>query len=340
MTSKITALQIAERLAVSRSTVSRAFDPSSRISPDMRRQILKLAHELGYRPTAASRLTMREYPHVIALIVRDITNPVRAALMTKLIRELERNNTLPLVFQVPNARTANSRAEAILGYLPSAIVMSGFMPQSSLLTLFSQRGTPTVIVNRGRVTGLATSYVTSDHHGGGVAAAEFLTRANCQRIAFVSGQSVRNSDASAERVSGFLAGLDAAGRVAAFAFEGDHSYASGVRAAQEFFTAAAPPDGVFCGNDLMAMGFKDTAREQFGREAPRDYQLIGYDDIEMASWAPYRLSTVAQNMDAVIKATVRAIQRLMQDPERSVHTTLPVELVERSTTSKITGQEQ
>lgn len=103
MADKVTALDIAKRLSVSRSTVSRAFDPASRISPDLRRRILKLAHELGYRPTSAARLIMREYPHVIAVVVRDVTNPVRAAIMTRLIRELERNGYLPLVFQVPNA---------------------------------------------------------------------------------------------------------------------------------------------------------------------------------------------------------------------------------------------
>ena len=334
MTEKITALQISERLEVSRSTVSRAFDPMSRISPAVRRRVLKLAHELGYRPTAASRLTLREYPHVIALVVRDLTNPVRATLMTKLIRELEHNHTLPLVFQVPNARRASARAEAILGYLPSAVVMSGFMPPSSLLTLFSQRGTPTLIVNRGHIRGLVANYVTSDHHGGGKAAAEFLTQSGCRRIAFVSGQNIYNSDASAERIRGFLAGLDAAGATAAFAHEGNHTYESGTRAAREFFNASAPPDGVFCSNDLMAMGYMDTARHEFGRTAPEDFQLIGYDDIEMASWAPYRLSTVAQNMDLMIEASVRGIRQLLENPDRSVRVTLPVDMVERVTTNR------
>lgn len=334
MANKITARDIAERLDISRSTVSRAFDPNSRISSDVRRRILKLAHEIGYRPTVASRLTMREYPYVVAVIVRDVTNPVRATIMTRLIRELEREGALPLVFQVPNARTASSRAEAILGYLPSAVVMSGFMPQPSLLTLCSQRGTPTLIVNRGRITGLAANFVTSDHHGGGMAAASFFAQAGCKRIAFVSGHKLTNPDPSEARIQGFLAGLEQAGTVAAFAYEGDHSYESGARAAREFFAVADPPDGIFCGNDMMAMGFKDAARVAFGKNAPRDYQLIGYDDIEMANWAAYRLSTVAQNMDAVIGASVQGIRELVENPDKPVRITLSVNLIHRSTTLK------
>ncbi|MGQ7848739.1 LacI family DNA-binding transcriptional regulator [Granulosicoccus sp. 3-233] len=334
MSERITAHDIAERLSVSRSTVSRAFDPNSRISPDVRRRILKMAHEIGYRPTVASRLVMREYPHVIALIVRDITNPVRATIMTRLIREFEREGTLPLVFQVPNARIASTRAETIMGYLPSAVVMSGFMPQASLLTQCSQRSIPALVINRGQTVGLAANYVTSDHYAGGMAAARFLTKAGCQRIAFVSGHSgVVNADPSEARIEGFLAGLDEAGSVAVAAYEGDHSYESGVKAADKFFGAPNPPDGVFCGNDMMAMGFKDTARETYGMNAPQDYQLIGYDNIEMANWTAYRLSTVAQNMDAVLEATVQGIRQLLQDPETPVRVTLPVDLIERSTTS-------
>ena len=333
MPERITAHDIARRLLVSRSTVSRAFDPNSRISPSVRRSILKLAHEIGYRPTVASRLVMREYPHVIALIVRDITNPLRATIITRLIREFEHEGTLPLVFQVPNARIASTRAEAIMGYLPSAVVMSGFMPQASLLTQCSQRGIPALIINRGQTVGLAANFVTSDHYAGGLVAARFLTTTNCQRIAFVSGHTAANADPSEERIQGFLAGLDEAGSVAVLAYEGDHSYESGARAATEFFRSCNPPDGVFCGNDMMAMGFKDTARESYGLNTPQDYQLIGYDDIEMANWSPYRLSTVAQNMDAVIEATVQGIRQLLVDPDTPVRVTLSVDLIERSTTS-------
>lgn len=330
---KVTALHIGDRLGVSRSTVSRAFDPMSRISPDVRRRVLKLAHELGYRPTTAARLMMREYPHVIAVIVRDVTNPMRAGIMSRLIRELEREGNLPLVFQVPNARSASGRIEAILSNLPSAVVMTGFMPASSVLTLCSQRGTPTLILNRGEIKGLAANFVTSDHYNGGRVAAEQLVSLGCRKIAFVSGQGGNDPDASEERLRGFLAGLERAGAVAIAAYDGDHSYEAGRRAAREFFASLSRPDGIFCGNDLMAMGFKDTAEEEFNFTAPRDYQLIGYDNVETASYRPYRLSTVAQDMGAVIAAAVRGINSLVEDPEKSIRVTVPVEFIARSTTA-------
>nr|WP_281004455.1 substrate-binding domain-containing protein [Notoacmeibacter marinus] len=275
---------------------------------------------------------MREYPHVIAVVVRDVTNPVRATIMTRLIRELERSGYLPLVFQVPNARTTSARIEAILSHLPSAVVMTGLRPPSSVMTLCSQRGTPTLILNRGDIKGLAANYVTSDHQGGGLKAAEVLIELGCRNIAFVSGQSVNDPDASEERMRGFLAGLEQAGKAACAAYEGDHSYESGVRAAHSVFMGRTVPDGIFCSNDMMAMGFMDAARDTFGLAAASDYQLVGYDDIDMASWAPYQLSTVAQDMEAVITATVNGVQCLLDTPDQPVRVVVPVNFVARKTT--------
>ena len=326
---RLNAKAIADRIGVSRSTVSRAFDPGSRISPQKRRQILRLANELGYRPTTAGRLAMRESPSLIAIVVRDITNPVRATLMTRLIRDLERRRILPLVFQVPDATAARTKAEAILGYLPKVLVTAGFMPPSSLITLCSQRGIPVLVVNRGRVQGLAASYVTSDHFNGGLIAGQELLRLGAQRIGLVLGY---GATAGEERVRGFLAALDNAGAAVSAAFEGDHSYNSGVQAAYAMLANAKTPDAVFCSNDMMALGFLDTARDVFGNRVPEDIQIIGYDDIEMANWGAYRLTTVAQDMEAVIRASVRGISIILEHPERAINRVVPVRLVSRRTT--------
>lgn len=327
---RLNAQDIAERIGVSRSTVSRAFDPGSRISPQKRRQILRLANEVGYRPTTAGRLAMKENPSLVAVVVRDITNPIRAAIVTRLIRELQRRRILPLIFQVPDATAARAKVEAILGYLPKVLVTAGFMPPSSLITLCSERGIPVLVINRGRVRGLAASYVTSDHFTGGQIAGQELLRLGAQRIGVVLGHGATN--AGEERVRGFLTALEDAGVTASGAFEGDHSYDSGVKAGHAMLATAKPPDAVFCSNDMMALGFLDTARGDFARRVPEDIQIIGYDDIEMANWGAYRLTTVAQDMEAVILASVQGITTLLEAPERAITKVVPVRLLSRQTT--------
>jgi DNA-binding LacI/PurR family transcriptional regulator len=332
---RITAENVAEMVGVSRSTVSRAFDPNSRISAKVRRDILRIANEVGYRPTTAGRLAMKVNPNIVTLVVRDITNPIRASLTTRLIRELERDGLLPLIFQVPNANAASSRAEYILGNLPKVVVVSGFKPPASMITLCTQRGVPILVLNRGRVKGLATNQVSSDHFTGGKIVAQELVARGCRRIGFVSGHSVNDPDASEERIHGFLTALEDLGMSATAAFEGDHSYQSGANAAKEMFTLQFPPDGVFCGNDMMALGFLDAARDVFGKSAPDDFQLIGYDNIEMASWGAYQISTVAQDMDAVMATASYGIKTLISQPNRTINTLVPVKFLSRRTTSDL-----
>jgi LacI family transcriptional regulator len=54
---------------------------------------------------------------------------------------------------------------------------------------------------------------------------------------------------------------------------------------------AEPPRAVFCGNDLMALGALDVARES-GLNVPDDVAVLGYDDVEWASMIHPPLTTV------------------------------------------------
>lgn len=70
MSRNITINDIAKKLGVAPSTVSRAFDENSRISPKVRNKILSYAKECGYIPNrAAGRLSMRAIP--IGVLIHD-----------------------------------------------------------------------------------------------------------------------------------------------------------------------------------------------------------------------------------------------------------------------------
>lgn len=47
---KVTALDVANQLGISRSSVSRAFTNGANISEKMRDKIVKMAQEMGYQP--------------------------------------------------------------------------------------------------------------------------------------------------------------------------------------------------------------------------------------------------------------------------------------------------
>ena len=74
--------------------------------------------------------------------------------------------------------------------------------------------------------------------------------------------------------------------------------------AQRLLTRKERPDAVFCATDLLACGFMDAARHQFSLSIPQQLCVVGFDDIEQASWSSYRLTTFSQPVTAIAREAV------------------------------------
>jgi DNA-binding LacI/PurR family transcriptional regulator len=93
------------------------------------------------------------------------------------------------------------------------------------------------------------------------------------------------------------------------------------------------PDAIFCANDLMALAAVDVISREGGLRIPDDIAVVGFDDIPMASWPAYRLTTIRQRLPVMVEEAVDLLGRLMADPDMAgVSRLVPGILVERSTT--------
>jgi LacI family transcriptional regulator len=70
------------------------------------------------------------------------------------------------------------------------------------------------------------------------------------------------------------------------------------------FTGADKPDAIFVANDHMAFAVMDTLRFEMGLRVPEDVSVIGYDDVPMAAWPSYNLTTIRQPVRRMVEATV------------------------------------
>ena len=77
-----------------------------------------------------------------------------------------------------------------------------------------------------------------------------------------------------------------------------------------------PPDAIFVGNDHMAFAVMDTLRHDLGLRVPQDVSVIGYDDVPLAAWGAYQLTTVRQPVNRMVEATVDTIIGKIEDPAR------------------------
>ena len=95
---------------------------------------------------------------------------------------------------------------------------------------------------------------------------------------------------------------------------GHSDYAGGQEAARRLLAGGRPPEAVFCVNDLMAFGALDHLRGA-GLRVPDDVSVIGFDDVPMAGWASYRLTTLRQDPARIAREVVAILDRRNAEPD-------------------------
>ena len=94
-------------------------------------------------------------------------------------------------------------------------------------------------------------------------------------------------------------------------------------------------DAVFCGDDILAMGAMDACVEA-GIRVPDQIGVIGFNDIAMAAWPSYRLTTIRQPIGDIINVAVDMITVMVESgtitaPSRR----FSCSLVERGTLKRV-----
>jgi DNA-binding LacI/PurR family transcriptional regulator len=97
-------------------------------------------------------------------------------------------------------------------------------------------------------------------------------------------------------------------------------------------SGAPPPDAIFCFNDEMALGALQAATEM-KLAVPEDVALIGFDDIPLASWPTFALTTISNPIDPAVDILIERITASLADPATSAgaHLIAPALVVRRTT---------
>jgi len=94
------------------------------------------------------------------------------------------------------------------------------------------------------------------------------------------------------------------------------------------------PDGIFCANDLLALGVMQSLTMMNGVRIPDDVALIGYDDIDFAVSAVVPLSSIRQPTDAIGRTAIELLTEEL-DAQHARHRAVvftPELVVRQSTT--------
>ena len=88
---------------------------------------------------------------------------------------------------------------------------------------------------------------------------------------------------------------------------------------------------LLCACALVAMGALDLAKGKLDLDVPQELSVIGFDDIPMASWPGYSLTTVRQPVEKMVEATIQVLMDAIESPgSEAVVEVIPPSLVRRT----------
>ncbi|MEO0391426.1 MAG: LacI family DNA-binding transcriptional regulator [Pseudomonadota bacterium] len=321
MGAKVTSQQVAERAGVSRSAVSRVFTPGASVSAATAERVRAAADALAYRPNVLARSLITGQSRIIGLVVAYLDNLFYPEALEHLSKTLQARGYHVLVFMAGNKQgEVQGVIDELLDYQVDGIIAASVGMSNDLTTRCEAAGIPIVLFNRTQ-DDPRLSAVVSDNFAGGRALAEFLLAGGHRRIGYIAGW--EGASTQRDREAGFRAGLAAQGRDIAVRAVADFDL-DRARDAARTMCADQPPDAIFVANDHMAFAVMDVLRFELGLAVPGDISVVGYDDVQLAAWPAYNLTTVRQPARQMVEQTVQILMDRLLGTERTPqHITLP-----------------
>ncbi len=307
---RITAQQVADHAGVSISAVSRAFTPGASASANTRDKVMKAAEALGYQPNVMARSLMTGRTKLIGLVSNNFNNPAFMEIFDLFTRTLQDHGLRPLLANLSDNSDPENAVAMLQQYNVDAVIVASSTVSQAFIDGCLAADIPLVHAF-GKPSGNSGMHVVgADNVQGGKLAAETLLRFGYQKVAFLGGP--RTASSTVDRMNGFKAGLNAKAKAPVVeVFASSYSHEQG-RQMMLALLANANIDAVFCGDDILAMGALDACKEA-GRFVPRDIGILGFNDIVMASWAAYDLSTIRQPIAKIIVTAVEQAIKLVAD---------------------------
>lgn len=316
----VTSVDVARVAGVSQSVVSRAFSLDPSVAEATRGRILAVAHRLGYRPNLLARSLITRRSNLFALVTGALTSSLHLQIIESLTRIAQLRSYRVLLFATSPGQSLDHSLDNVLHYRPDGILAMAGTPSEKMVRDCQRSGVPIVLLGRNSEETSASS-VSCDNVAEAASVAELLLESGHRRFAFVASQNPELSF-SHGRERGFGSAVTAALGDPPLVENGGSSYAGGYAAGQRLLSHRRRPDAVFCASDTMAFGLMDAAQREFGLQIPRDLSVVGFDDVPMAAWASYELTTVRQRVDTMVENAVDIVLDPAQRATRRAVTSL------------------
>jgi LacI family transcriptional regulator len=334
--------ELAGRLNLSQTTVSRALNGYPEVSEATRERVLDAARRFGYRPNAnAQRLATGRAGAVGAVLQTNrnlMFDPHYVEFLAGLGERLAEDEIDIVLSPAKGSDELSSYRRIATGTRVDALVLSSPMLTDDRVRLLTGIGMPFIL--HGRTLSQAPhAWLDIDNEGAFNHATKHLLDLGHMRIALINGLTKLTYAAHRER--GFRAALASRGIPVDedLIGEGNMTDEVGFRFAQRFLAMEPRPTAILVSSMMMALGAFRAVRAA-GLELGRDVSMIAHDDVFPFLNADRMVPTMSTTRSSIRAAGTRCAELLVEilsgrDP-LTVHELWPVDLIIRASTGPVT----
>lgn len=323
---------IANRLGVAVSTVSKGLNGASDISEELRQLVLDTAVEMGYK---TKRMRKEELKKLV-VFVENMEYLKEEDFGYDLVLGFEQmayrdNWAVDVVAINPRIQAKDKYDTYMLKHGYSGAFILGLALQDEWMEQIANTTIPTALLDNYVKLNPNVGYVGTDSFEGFSIAVKRLKELGHTKIAFLNGSP--NSMISNQRDDAYKAAM----------LENGLEYNEKLVAHGYYVAESAPyhvpgmlaegATAIMCGNDLIASGvIAECKRRSF--HIPKDISVIGFDDIPLAEELDPPLSTIRQERLEIGKCAFFTLDSLMNKVSVS-KTLLRPKFIERKTCAKV-----
>ena len=303
----ITLNDIASRLGISKSTVSKGLNNASDVSEELRRKILETAAEMGY----TGQRTPKKFCIFIENMEYKAPNQFGYDIIAGFKEAAGSDGWMVDIVPVSEEyQRATSYQEAVVRGGWRGAFLLGFCLLDPWMEEFRTAQIPTVLYDNCIKENPFMASISCDSGGGLEAAVRHLYGLGHRRIALLSGP--LDSYVVRQRYNAYRTAIEACGMPVDEDLIGlDYYVAESTRKYLPRFIEKGAT-AILCADDARAVAAYTECRDRRLR-VPADVSIIGFDDLPMAAYMNPPLTTIRQDRPALGKCGYYALSCLIND---------------------------
>lgn len=329
---RVTIKDIAEELGVSTATVSNVIHgKTKKISQQTVARVQEKIEEKGYLPNMAAVLLAQNTSKIVCIVLSNdvkyenkmLEDPFVSGMVNYLSKELAKNDYFVMLKEEPNIKEIVRYASM---WNMAGLILIGYCT-ADYESLRNSMHIPFVVVDAYQKDVHKYSDVGIDNIDGGFQAGECLIKNGHKRIMFLSDN---DEDCDHDRYVGLTNALKKANlSVLKEDFKMLSPYKEErVRIYEHLYSELNQYTAAFAASDVYAIEFMNFLKDK-GVDIPREFSIVGFDDIPLASMVQPALTTVSQDLELRSKVAVELLIELVDKKSEGRQELLPVKLVER-----------